>query len=103
MASHYPWQAFDRGLHQLVGNELFRGSKFFKAWCTAISHFIFLDDIRTHKIILEPRSDNHRLLNQIHKLGFKTEFEFEFPHKRAALVSIQRTEFFRENFSCFSS
>ncbi|MBE0368743.1 acetyl CoA:N6-hydroxylysine acetyl transferase [Pseudoalteromonas aurantia 208] len=30
-ASHYPRQAFDRGLHLLVGNELFRGRKFFKA------------------------------------------------------------------------
>ncbi|WP_171044335.1 GNAT family N-acetyltransferase [Pseudoalteromonas citrea] len=100
IAPYYPWQSFDRGLHLLIGNESFRGSRYFKAWCKAISHFIFLDDMRTQKIVLEPRHDNHRLFTQIQKLGFKKEFEFDFPHKRAALTSIQRAEFFNTNFSC---
>lgn len=100
IAPYYPWQAHDRGLHLLVGNEAFRGSRYFKAWCTAISHFIFLDCPQTQKIVLEPRHDNQRLLNQITKLGFIKEYEFEFPHKRAALVSIEKVKFYKENFQC---
>jgi acetyl CoA:N6-hydroxylysine acetyl transferase len=100
IAPYYPWQAFDRGLHLLVGNAVFRGSSYFKAWCRAISHFIFLDDARTEKIVLEPRSDNHRLFNQIEKLDFKKEFEFNFPHKRATLVSVTKNAFFKKNFNC---
>lgn len=100
IAPYYPWQAHDRGMHLLVGNESFRGSRFFKAWCTAISHFMFLDCPQTQKIVLEPRYDNQRLLNQITKLGFKKDYEFEFPHKRAALVSIDKVKFYKENFKC---
>lgn len=100
IAPYYSWQAQDRGLHLLVGNEAFRGSRFFKAWCTAISHFMFLDCPQTQKIVLEPRHDNQRLLNQITKLGFVKEYEFEFPHKRAALVSIEKVKYYKENFQC---
>ncbi|WP_372762150.1 GNAT family N-acetyltransferase [Pseudoalteromonas sp.] len=100
IASYYPWQAHDRGLHLLVGNEAYRGTPFFKAWCKAITHFMFLDCPDTQKIVLEPRYDNHRLLNQITKLGFIKEYEFAFPHKRAALVSIEKVNFYKENFQC---
>jgi len=100
IAPYYSWQAYDRGLHLLVGNDKFRGTRFFKAWCKAISHFIFLDCPQTQKIVLEPRHDNLRLLNQITKLGFIKEYEFEFPHKRAALISIEKVKFYKENFQC---
>lgn len=100
IAPYYPWQAHDRGLHLLVGNHAFRGTRFFKAWCKAITHFMFLDCPHTQKIVLEPRYDNQRLLNQITKLGFIKEYEFEFPHKRAALISIEKVKFYKENFQC---
>ncbi|MDP2635980.1 MULTISPECIES: GNAT family N-acetyltransferase [unclassified Pseudoalteromonas] len=100
IAPYYAWQGYDRGLHLLVGNDAYRGTRFFKAWCKAISHFIFLDCPMTQKIVLEPRHDNQKLFNQITKLGFIKEYEFEFPHKRAALISIEKVKFYKENFQC---
>lgn len=96
LAPYYDCQPFDRGIHLLVGEETFRGERYFNLWMRAITHYLFLDDCRTQRIVLEPRHDNARLFNRIESVGFKREFLFDFPHKRSALMMTNRYAFFRE-------
>ncbi|KAK9239030.1 acyl-CoA N-acyltransferase [Lipomyces kononenkoae] len=86
---------YDRGFHVLVGNERLRGPHIVPAWLTSIVHFLFLQDHRTHYIFLEPRVDNEKLIGYLLTNGFKKVKEFDFPHKRAALMRIDRDTFFK--------
>lgn len=95
LSHYYDVQPFDRGIHLLVGEEVYRGPLFFNAWMKAISHYLFVDDVRTQRIVLEPRSDNERLFNRITQVGYQKCFEFNFPHKRSTLLMQTRQEFFR--------
>ncbi len=96
LAPYYDVQSYDRGIHLLVGEQEFRGPRYFDCWMRAISHYLFIDDMRTQRIVLEPRSDNHRLFNRIQNVGYKKRFEFNFPHKRSALMMLERKAFFTE-------
>ncbi len=87
---------FDLGLHLLVGEPRFLGSKRTGAWLKAMTQCLFLLDPRTRRLVGEPRADNHRLLRHLPQLGWEFVKEFDFPHKRAALVSCERERFFRE-------
>lgn len=96
LAPYYPWAAFDRGLHLLVGEEDVRGSVFVDSWLAGVSHYVYLAEPRTQRLVLEPRHDNQRLLRHLERLGLSRLREFDFPHKRACLVMGQRERFFRE-------
>ncbi|ODQ54087.1 hypothetical protein SAICODRAFT_55285 [Saitoella complicata NRRL Y-17804] len=87
---------YDRGLHLLVGNEKFRGPHRVKAWLWSILHFLFLDDVRTERILMEPRADNEKLLAYLQGEGFAKKGCFNFPHKQFALMELSREEFFRK-------
>lgn len=96
IAPYYDCQPFDRGAHMLVGDARFLGKKFAAAWFNGISHFMYLDDARTETLVGEPRADNRALLKYINgTFGWKKIKEFDFPHKRAALVMCKKDEFFR--------
>ncbi|WP_226643120.1 GNAT family N-acetyltransferase [Microbulbifer variabilis] len=96
IAPYYDCQPFDRGAHMLVGNQRFLGGRFAQAWFNGVSHFMFLDDSRTETLVGEPRADNRALLKYIDgTIGWKKIKEFDFPHKRAALVICKRDEFLR--------
>ncbi|KAK9373707.1 acyl-CoA N-acyltransferase [Lipomyces chichibuensis] len=86
---------YDRGFHLLVGNERLRGPHIVRAWLTSIVHCLFLQDPRTQYIFLEPRADNEKLIGYLLQYGFEKLKEFDFPHKRAALVRIDRDTFFK--------
>lgn len=96
LSPYYDVQDYDRGIHLLVGEQDFRGPQHFNAWMKAISHYLFLDDVRTQRLVLEPRSDNQRLFNRILPFGYEKCFEFNFPHKRSALLMLTRDRFFSE-------
>lgn len=96
LSPYYDAQDFDRGIHLLVGEQEFRGPKYFNSWIRAISHYLFIDDVRTQRIVLEPRADNERLFNRILPMGYEKRFEFNFPHKRSALLMLTRDKFFTE-------
>ncbi|MFC3024097.1 GNAT family N-acetyltransferase [Vibrio zhugei] len=99
LSPYFDVQDFDRGIHLLVGESAFRGPTYFNAWIRAISHYLFIDDIRTQRIVLEPRADNQRLFNRIIPMGYRKQFEFNFPHKRSALLMLNRESFFTERWS----
>lgn len=96
LSPYYDVQPYDRGIHLLVGEQAFRGPDYFNCWMRAISHYLFVDDVRTQRIVLEPRADNQRLFNRIQEVGYKKCFEFNFPHKRSALMMLERKAFFTE-------
>lgn len=96
LAPYYESAPWDRGAHVLVGNTNFLGPRFSRAWTYALSHFLFLDDPRTRTLAGEPRADNKRVLKLLEPASWYFVKEFDFPHKRAALVHCQRDAFFKK-------
>lgn len=85
---------YDRGFHALVGHNAFRGPDRVEVWISSVTQYLFLADARTQRVMLEPRVDNDKFLGYLQRVGYVIEKEFDFPHKRAALVSITREKFF---------
>lgn len=85
---------WDVGFHALIGEQAFRGPERVKVWIQSITHLLFLNDPRTHRVMLEPRVDNEKFIAYLQKYGFNREKDFNFPHKRAALMVITRERFF---------
>ncbi|TVO37412.1 GNAT family N-acetyltransferase [Vibrio algivorus] len=94
LGPHYECQDYDRGIHILVGNLDYRGGTFFDAWGKSILHYCFLVEPQTNSIVGEPNAKNHRVVKITERIGMKKQFEFDFPHKRAALLQCQRQDFF---------
>lgn len=85
---------YDRGIHMLVGEESHRGPHKVASWLSALVHYLFLDDERTQRLVSEPRADNGKMIAYMQGQGFEKEKEFDFPHKRAALMTLDRQRFF---------
>ena len=96
IAPFYDADDFDRGWHVLIGEPHFRGKPFVTAWMPSLSHYLFLDDCRTRHIVIEPRSDNDKMIRNLGKCGYAHLKEFDFPHKRAMLSMLSRERFFAE-------
>ena len=93
---HYSWQPFDRGLHLLVGEQQWRGAHYVQSWLRGLTHYLLLDEPRTQRTVLEPRTDNQRLFRHLEPAGYRTIKEFDFPHKRSRMVMADRHHFFTE-------
>lgn len=85
---------YDVGFHALIGEQAFRGPERVRAWVLSITHHLFLNDPRTQRVMLEPRVDNAKFIAYLEKYGYVREKDFNFPHKRAALMVITRQKFF---------
>nr|WP_240650796.1 GNAT family N-acetyltransferase [Variovorax guangxiensis] len=96
IAPFYDAGDHDRGWHALIGEERFRGKPFLTAWMPSVSHYLFLDDCRTQRIVIEPRADNHKMIKSLGRCGYAHVKEFDFPHKRAMLGMLLRERFFGE-------
>ncbi|MGC4088942.1 MAG: GNAT family N-acetyltransferase [Polyangiaceae bacterium] len=96
IAPFYDVDDFDRGWHVLVGEAKFRGQPFLTAWMPSVSHYLFLDDCRCQRVVIEPRSDNAKILKSLARCGYAHVKEFDFPHKRAMLGMLLRERFFGE-------
>lgn len=94
LAPYCDGRDYDRGMHMLIGNESFLGRDFSDVWLHSVVHFSMLADVRTNRLLGEPRNDNKRLLKRLHDFNFYREKDFDFPHKRAALIAISRETFF---------
>ncbi|MBO9665243.1 MAG: acetyltransferase [Bdellovibrio sp.] len=99
LGPYYDSEAFDRGFHLLIGNTDFLGFPNTDAILKSATHYLFLEEPRTRKIMAEPRSDNKRIIRYIETFtAWKKLKEFDFPHKRAALLECRREAFFMGNF-----
>lgn len=94
IAPFYEANDYDRGWHVLIGEPAFRGKSFATAWLTSISHYLFLNDVRTQRIVGEPRIDHIQQIRNLDRSGYAKVKEFDFPHKRAQLVMLLREQFF---------
>jgi RimJ/RimL family protein N-acetyltransferase len=93
IAPFYDADNYDRGIHMLVGEENHRGPHKVASWLSALVHYLFLDDPRTQRVVAEPRADNAKMIGHMHNQCFHCEKEFDFPHKRAALMILGRERF----------
>lgn len=99
LAPYYESEAFDRGFHFLIGDVEFLGFKNTDATLKSLTHFLFMEDLRTRKLMAEPRSDNTNVLKYIETfVAWKKLFEFDFPHKRSAMLRCTREDFFMGNY-----
>lgn len=96
IAPFYDVRDYDRGIHMLVGEPKYRGPHRVAAWLPSLVHYLFLDDPRTEHVVAEPRSDNAKMIDYLARAGFCKTKEFDFPHKRAALMMTSREVFFGE-------
>ena len=94
IAPLYPADDYDRGIHMLVGEEAHRGPHKVASWLSALVHYLFLDDPRTQRVVAEPRADNGKMIGYMQDQCFHCDKEFDFPHKRAALMILGRERFF---------
>ena len=86
--------AWDRGWHVLIGEEDIRGADYLTAWLPSLMHYMFLAEPRTRAILGEPRASHHQQLRNLGRSGFARLRDFDFAHKRAALVQLERQHFF---------
>ncbi|RBI68827.1 acetyltransferase [Vreelandella sulfidaeris] len=96
IGAYYDASDFDRGWHVLIGEAAFRGQPYVAAWLPSISHYLFLDDCRTQRLMIEPRVDNAKMLRNLAQCGYAHVKAFDFPHKRAMLGMQLREHFFNE-------
>lgn len=96
IAPFYDAGDHDRGWHALVGEACFRGQPYLTAWLPSLSHYLLLDDCRTQRIVVEPRSDNWKMRKSLPRCGYALVKEFDFPHKRAVLGVLLREHFFAD-------
>lgn len=95
LAPYYESEAFDRGFHFLIGDTSFLGFHNTDAVIKSLLHFLFIDEIRTRRVMAEPRSDNAKVLKYVATSGgWKKLYEFDLPHKRAALLECKREAFY---------
>ncbi len=70
-----------------------------RAWLPSLVHYLFLADPRTQRVVAEPNVLNTKMVGIFeHFAGLRQVKEFDFPHKRAALVSVTRDAFFGCNY-----
>ena len=93
IAPFYDAGDHDRGIHMLVGEDAVRGAHIVAAWLPSLLHYLFLDEVRTQLVVCEPRVDNERMISYLQRYGFAYRKPFDFPHKRAALMTLEREVF----------
>lgn len=95
LGPYYESMPYDRGFHFLIGEESVLGFKNTDAILRATVHYMLLDEPRTQTIAAEPRSDNKAVLKYVETFKcWRFVREFDFPHKRAALLQCSRDLFF---------
>ena len=94
LGAHYEAEDYDRGWHGLIGNPKHLGRAKTLAWLRSLTHYLFLDDIRTRKVVGEPNAAHKKLLRYADAVAYYKVKEFDFPHKRAALMHCDREAFF---------
>lgn len=94
IGAHYDAGAWDRGWHVLIGEEDTRGANYVTAWMPSLMHYMFLAEPRLGAIMGEPKTSHHKQLKNLGRCGFAHIREFDFSHKRASLVRLERQHFF---------
>ncbi|EDU41117.1 aerobactin siderophore biosynthesis protein iucB [Pyrenophora tritici-repentis] len=97
MGAHYQSSPYDRGRHLLVGDVRFRGPHRVSVWWCNVMHYMFLDEPRTWNIVGEPAVTSSTVLAYDFATGLHVEKIMDLPHKRSALMMVNREKFFTLN------
>lgn len=95
LGPYYDSEDFDQGFHFLIGEKEALGFASTSAIINSNIHFLFMREPRTRRIMVEPRSDNNKVLRYMGKHWIKIK-DFHFPHKHALLLECSRERFFNE-------
>ena len=95
LGAHYDADGWDRGWHVLVGDASARGADYITAWLPSLMHYMFLTEPRTQAIVGEPATSHTQQLRNLTRSGFARVKDFDFPHKRATLIRLERDYFFK--------
>lgn len=95
IGAHYEAGAWDRGWHVLVGEDHARGADYITAWLPSLMHYMFLVEPRTQALVGEPAASHVQQIRNLTRSGFARVKDFDFAHKRAALVRLERDHFFK--------
>jgi len=94
LGAYYDSGSFDRGWHGLTGSRKHLGKKNTLTWIKGLCHYLFMDNVKTVRLMGEPRADNVVLLRYSEQIPYRKIGEFDFPHKRSALMQLDRDTFF---------
>lgn len=87
---------YDQGVHVLVGNPNYQGMTFGYPWGSSMLHYCYLKCAKTQHVVGEPKASNERAVQASALVGLIKQYEFDFPHKRAALTKSIREDFFKQ-------
>lgn len=94
IGGQYDADAWDRGWHVLIGDPDLRGADYVTAWMPSLMHYMFLVEPRTQAVVGEPKASHLKQLKNLGRGGFAHVRNFDFAHKRATLVRLERQHFF---------
>ena len=95
LGAYYDSDPYDRGWHGLTGSRKHLGRKNTLTWIKGLCHYLFMDSPNTVRLMGEPRADNLLLLRYTDQIPYRKICEFDFPHKRSALMQLERDSFFK--------
>ena len=88
---------YDRGIHLLFGEKDILRTRFVYDAILVVCKYIFESNPATQRIWGEPKASNKKMIKVSEKIpGWRYVKEFDFPHKRAALLECERGRFFWE-------
>lgn len=68
-----------------------------KAWLPSVVDWCFKDEKQTTRVLLEPHYRNDKLIDYLKTVGFEDCGTFDFPHRRARLMVVERDAFYAAN------
>ncbi|MCY1292895.1 Acetyltransferase (GNAT) domain protein [compost metagenome] len=96
IAPYYDVHDYDRGWHVVIGESKHQSAGKLRAWFNSLMHYMFLDEPRTQRIMGEPRIDHTRQIEFLKSQGYGHLKNIQLPHKKAALLLLEREFFFEE-------
>lgn len=91
---YYPYQESDIGTHIAIGKRNYLNADFIFPIVRGLTYFVF-QAYKTERVIVEPEVKNRIIIPTLEQCGFKLYDKVKLPHKRAALMILEKQNFFK--------